>query len=118
MSLQTHLFEDRVMKMSTLRGGRGHRRDRAIVLYDAVVGDGATLGALSLALKGEQPPRPGPAGKAFRPRPRGRWLDRPCRRPAEPPAALPTAPIPVLTTRDPDPHDRHPRDPDPGESPA
>ena len=57
VSLQTHLFEDRVMKMSGLRvGDRSSVGDRAIVLYDAVVGDSAALGALSLLMKGEHLP--------------------------------------------------------------
>jgi non-ribosomal peptide synthetase-like protein len=56
-SLQTHLFEDRVMKMSTLHVRAGAAvGDRAIVLYDAEVGEGAVLEPLSLAMKGEQLP--------------------------------------------------------------
>ncbi|MGV9246166.1 Pls/PosA family non-ribosomal peptide synthetase [Streptomyces sp. NPDC003710] len=55
VSLQTHLFEDRVMKMSKVivRSGAGIGT-RSIVLYDAVVGDGVRLGALSLVMKGER----------------------------------------------------------------
>jgi non-ribosomal peptide synthetase-like protein len=57
VSLQTHLFEDRVMKMSTVRIGAGATvGDRAIVLYDAAIGAGAALEPLSLAMKGEQLP--------------------------------------------------------------
>ena len=57
VSLQTHLFEDRVMKMSTVRIGKGATvGDRAIVLYDASVGQDAALEPLSLAMKGEQLP--------------------------------------------------------------
>jgi non-ribosomal peptide synthetase-like protein len=57
VSLQTHLFEDRVMKMSTVRVGAGATvGDRAIILYDAELGDGAALCPLSLAMKGEQLP--------------------------------------------------------------
>jgi non-ribosomal peptide synthetase-like protein len=57
VSLQTHLFEDRVMKMSTVHIGPGATLgDRAIVLYDAVVGRRAMLSALSLVMKGEQLP--------------------------------------------------------------
>lgn len=57
VSLQTHLFEDRVMKMSTVRVGDGATvGTRSIVLYDAVVGRGASLDALSLLLKGEHLP--------------------------------------------------------------
>jgi len=54
VSLQTHLFEDRVMKMSVVTVGAGATiGTRAIVLYDAVVGDGVSLGSLSLLMKGE-----------------------------------------------------------------
>jgi non-ribosomal peptide synthetase-like protein len=53
-SLQTHLFEDRVMKMSTVTVGRGAEIGaRSVVLYDATVGEYANLDALSLAMKGE-----------------------------------------------------------------
>jgi non-ribosomal peptide synthetase-like protein len=56
-SLQTHLFEDRVMKMSTVTVGRGASiGPRSVVLYDAAVGEGAALDALSLAMKGESIP--------------------------------------------------------------
>ncbi|MFJ3824507.1 Pls/PosA family non-ribosomal peptide synthetase [Streptomyces nodosus] len=55
VSLQTHLFEDRVMKMSTVTVRSGTSiGTRAIVLYDAVVGEGVRLGPLSLVMKGEQ----------------------------------------------------------------
>ncbi|XVQ84099.1 Pls/PosA family non-ribosomal peptide synthetase [Microbispora siamensis] len=55
VSLQTHLFEDRVMKMSavTVRSGASIGA-RAVVLYDSVVGEDVSLGALSLLMKGEQ----------------------------------------------------------------
>ncbi|MEW1659512.1 Pls/PosA family non-ribosomal peptide synthetase [Streptomyces sp. NPDC093707] len=54
VSLQTHLFEDRVMKMSkvTVRTG-ATVGNRAVVLYDGVVGEGVWLDALSLVMKGE-----------------------------------------------------------------
>ncbi|RUM37524.1 MAG: peptide synthetase, partial [Desulfobulbus sp.] len=53
-SLQTHLFEDRVMKMSCLRLGKGCSiGPRAVILYDAVLEDGVELAALSLVMKGE-----------------------------------------------------------------
>ena len=53
-SLQTHLFEDRVMKMSVVTIGAGATvGTRAIVLYDAVVGEDVSLGSLSLLMKGE-----------------------------------------------------------------
>jgi len=53
-SLQTHLFEDRVMKMSTisLRDGTSVGA-RAVVLYDSVLGEDVTLAPLSLVMKGE-----------------------------------------------------------------
>jgi non-ribosomal peptide synthetase-like protein len=56
-SLQTHLFEDRVMKMSMVRIGAGcNVGPRAVVLYDSQLEDGAELDALSLAMKGERLP--------------------------------------------------------------
>jgi non-ribosomal peptide synthetase-like protein len=56
-SLQTHLFEDRVMKMSTLRiGAHATVGPRSVVLYDASIGAGCVLDALSLAMKGETLP--------------------------------------------------------------
>jgi len=57
VSLQTHLFEDRVMKMSTVRVGAGVTvGDRGIVLYDASIGPEAALEPLSLVMKGEHLP--------------------------------------------------------------
>ena len=57
VSLQTHLFEDRVMKMHEVRIGRGADvGTRAVVLYDTRVGDGVSLAPLSLVMKGEQLP--------------------------------------------------------------
>jgi non-ribosomal peptide synthetase-like protein len=62
-SLQTHLFEDRVMKMSTVRIGTASSvGSRSVVLYDAEVGAGARLDALSLVMKGEVLP----AGSSWR----------------------------------------------------
>jgi non-ribosomal peptide synthetase-like protein len=56
-SLQTHLFEDRVMKMSTVKIGCGASiGSRSVVLYDTEVGDGTSLDALSLIMKGESLP--------------------------------------------------------------
>ncbi|KAI8575407.1 hypothetical protein K450DRAFT_262078, partial [Umbelopsis ramanniana AG] len=53
--LQTHLFEDRVMKMSQLKIGNGCTIGSAsITLYDGVMEDGATLGSFSLLMKGER----------------------------------------------------------------
>ncbi len=56
-SLQTHLFEDRVMKMSNVTVGRASSvGPRTVVLYDAEVGAGTSLDALSLLMKGERLP--------------------------------------------------------------
>ncbi len=56
-SMQTHLFEDRVMKMSVVTvDDAATVGTRAIVLYDATVGPGAELGPLSLLMKGEELP--------------------------------------------------------------
>jgi carbonic anhydrase/acetyltransferase-like protein (isoleucine patch superfamily) len=56
-SLQTHLFEDRVMKMSTLVvGPQASVGPRSVVLYDAALGAGCALDALSPAMKGEALP--------------------------------------------------------------
>ena len=53
-SLQTHLFEDRVMKMSMVTVGPGCTvGPRSVVLYDAELAGEANLEALSLAMKGE-----------------------------------------------------------------
>ena len=54
-SLQTHLFEDRVMKMSGISLEPGSSvGSRAVVLYDTVVGESASLAPLSLVMKGER----------------------------------------------------------------
>jgi non-ribosomal peptide synthetase-like protein len=51
---QTHLFEDRVMKIDHVKiGERVYMGPRSAVLYSAVVGDDAKLGALTLVMKGE-----------------------------------------------------------------
>lgn len=56
-SLQTHLFEDRVMKMSTVTVGPDCSvGPRAVILYDSELGAGASLDALSLVMKGEALP--------------------------------------------------------------
>ncbi len=56
-SLQTHLFEDRVMKMSRLNiGNRCSIGPRAVILYDSVLEDNVKLHALSLVMKGETLP--------------------------------------------------------------
>jgi non-ribosomal peptide synthetase-like protein len=52
--LQTHLFEDRVMKLGTVHIGDGASiGTEAYVLYDSHVGAGASLGDLSLCMKRE-----------------------------------------------------------------
>jgi non-ribosomal peptide synthetase-like protein len=54
VSLQTHLFEDRVMKMSHVRVGPDCTiGERSVVLYDSEMKSGASLGNLSLLMKGE-----------------------------------------------------------------
>jgi len=56
-ALQTPLFEDRVMKMSTVVICTGCTvGPRAVVLYDAELLAGAELNALSLAIKREALP--------------------------------------------------------------
>lgn len=53
-SLQTHLFEDRVMKMSYVDVGDGCTvGSRSVVLYDTKMNKGANIHALSLLMKGE-----------------------------------------------------------------
>ncbi len=54
VSLQTHLFEDRVMKVSSLSVGRRCSvGPRSIVLYDSRMEDNSAIGGLSLLMKGE-----------------------------------------------------------------
>jgi non-ribosomal peptide synthetase-like protein len=55
--LQTHLFEDRVMKLGAIEvGDRASIGTISIVLYDAVMEPGARLGELSVVMKGERLP--------------------------------------------------------------
>jgi non-ribosomal peptide synthetase-like protein len=55
--LQTHLFEDRVMKVSNIEiEERATIGSLAIVLYDADVGADAQLGDLAVVMKGETLP--------------------------------------------------------------
>ncbi|MBV9929525.1 MAG: amino acid adenylation domain-containing protein [Alphaproteobacteria bacterium] len=55
--LQTHLFEDRVMKVSGVAvKDRATIGSLAIVLYDAEIGEDAQLGDLSVVMKGESLP--------------------------------------------------------------
>jgi len=57
-TLQTHLFEDRVMKMDTQEiGARCSVGSYSIVLYNTHVGDGSTIAPASLIMKGESLPR-------------------------------------------------------------
>jgi non-ribosomal peptide synthetase-like protein len=56
-TIQTHLFEDRVMKMSNIRIEKGSNVGcLSLVLYDTHMGAGSTLGDLSLLMKGESLP--------------------------------------------------------------
>ena len=55
--LQTHLYEDRVMKIGRIHIGRGVTVGAgSTVLYDTHVADFAQLGPLTLVMKGEQIP--------------------------------------------------------------
>ena len=55
--LQTHLFEDRVLKASWLRIGRDSAVGAfSVVLYDSVMEEGSRLDAVSLLMKGETLP--------------------------------------------------------------
>jgi non-ribosomal peptide synthetase-like protein len=55
--VQTHLFEDRIMKSSYARiGDRCSIGNMSVVLYDTHVEEGAVLGPLSLLMKGETMP--------------------------------------------------------------
>lgn len=52
---QTHLFEDRVMKVGTVKiGARCSIGARSIILYDSEIGDDVKLEPLSLVMKGEK----------------------------------------------------------------
>ena len=56
-TVQTHLFEDRVMKMSNIHiGANCSVGSGSVVLYDTVMQEGSTLGDLSLLMKGESLP--------------------------------------------------------------
>jgi non-ribosomal peptide synthetase-like protein len=56
-ALQTHLYEDRVMKVGKVFVGNGVTVGAgSIVLYDTIVSDYARLGPLTLVMKGEQIP--------------------------------------------------------------
>ncbi|SDL14037.1 non-ribosomal peptide synthetase terminal domain of unknown function [Pedobacter sp. ok626] len=52
---QTHLFEDRVMKVGEVKiGARCTIGSRSIILYDSEIGDDVKLEPLSLVMKGEK----------------------------------------------------------------
>jgi non-ribosomal peptide synthetase-like protein len=54
---QTHLFEDRVMKIGPVHiGARATLGTSAIALYGSSIGDDASIGSLSLVMKGEAIP--------------------------------------------------------------
>src|SRR5205085_7943820 len=56
-ALQTHLYEDRVMKVGRIAVGDGVTIGSAsTVLYDTKVGDFARLAPLTLVMKGEEIP--------------------------------------------------------------
>jgi non-ribosomal peptide synthetase-like protein len=79
-ALQTHLYEDRVMKMSQVRVGAGSSLGAvSVVLYDAEVGAGAGVDAQTLVMKGESLP------------PGTRWRGIPARAVAEGFAEVSTA---------------------------
>jgi non-ribosomal peptide synthetase-like protein len=56
-ALQTHLYEDRVMKVGRVKLGRGVTVGaNSTVLYDSHVGDYAVLRPLTIVMKGESIP--------------------------------------------------------------
>lgn len=78
-TIQTHLFEDRVMKMSRVKIGSNCSIGAcSVVLYDTELGNESVLEELSLVMKGESLP------------PETRWHGSPARR-AD--AAVPTEPL-------------------------
>ncbi len=55
--IQTHLFEDRILKASKVKiGSDCHVGEKSVVLYDSHMEDGAKIDALSLVMKGETLP--------------------------------------------------------------
>jgi non-ribosomal peptide synthetase-like protein len=59
-SLQTHLYEDRLMKIGRIKLGNGVTVGASsIVLYDTTVGDFTRLGPLTVVMKGESIPANG-----------------------------------------------------------
>ncbi len=56
--LQTHLYEDRLMKVGRIRIGNDVTIGAgSTVLYDTHVGDGAVIGPMTLVMKGEELPK-------------------------------------------------------------
>jgi non-ribosomal peptide synthetase-like protein len=54
---QTHLFEDRIMKIGAIRIGKNTSIGaRTVILFDTEIGKSCRLGALSLVMKGEKIP--------------------------------------------------------------
>jgi len=88
--LQTHLFHDRLMRMDTVRLGRGATLGpHSIVLLGANLGDAAVTGPSSLVMRGESLP------------PDSRWLGNPVARwDPEPPTTH--RPPPQPTQQNPD----------------
>jgi non-ribosomal peptide synthetase-like protein len=70
-ALQTHLYEDRVMKVGRVKVGKGVTVGAgSTVLYDTLVADYARLGPLTLVMKGEQiPPNSEWVGAPAEPKP-------------------------------------------------
>ena len=88
-TLQTHLFEDRVMKMSHVHiGDRCTIGSQALVLYDTQMEAGAELNDLSLLMKGETLP----AGTRWEGIPAQPSRHPPLRRQTPPPAPPGAAP--------------------------
>ncbi|MGS0748636.1 hypothetical protein [Halpernia sp. GG3] len=51
---QTHLFEDRIMKVGSVKiGSQTTIHSRTIILYDTEIGNNVNIDALSLVMKGE-----------------------------------------------------------------
>ena len=54
---QTHLFEDRIMKIGSVDIGKQSTvSSRTIILYDSKIGNNVTVDSLSLLMKGEELP--------------------------------------------------------------
>jgi serine acetyltransferase len=51
---QTHLFEDRIMKIGSVKiGSQTTINSRTIILYDSEIGNNVNIDPLSLVMKGE-----------------------------------------------------------------